>query len=157
MQLICMHCNARKCITFRMHTYGNAHECITCSKCIIMQQRMEMHRIIDALKCTKMHQILNALWCNKCNAGKCTLMHRTRMQPTWIRKYANECVRMQQIRNASTWNAMKFRWMQHNAQECIKMRYVRNYTDLRKKLHGTRAPGSVHAFDHRFSMWYSKR
>ena len=75
MQLICMHCNARKCITFRMHTYGNAHECIivrmhqnathvhalecvymhgnaheciTCSKCMIMQQRMEMHRIIDA-------------------------------------------------------------------------------------------------------------
>ena len=67
-----------------MHTYGNAHECITCTKCMIMQQRMEMHRIIDALKCIQMHQILNALWCNKCNAGKCSVMHRARMQLTWI-------------------------------------------------------------------------
>jgi hypothetical protein len=48
MQRMCMHLNALICITFRMHTYGNAHECITCSKCMIMQQRMEMHRIIDA-------------------------------------------------------------------------------------------------------------
>ena len=29
------------------YMHGNAHECITCSKCMIMQQRMEMHRIID--------------------------------------------------------------------------------------------------------------
>jgi len=43
-----MHVNALICITYRMHTYGNAHECITCTKCMIMQQRMEMHRIIDA-------------------------------------------------------------------------------------------------------------
>ena len=101
MQRINMHLNALICIMFRMHTYGNAHECITCTKCMIMQQRMEMHRIIDAWKCIEMHQILNALWCNKCNAGKCILMHRTRMQPTWIRRNANECVSMQQIRNAS--------------------------------------------------------
>jgi hypothetical protein len=48
MQRINMHLNALICITYRMHTYGNAHECITCTKCMIMQQRMEMHRIIDA-------------------------------------------------------------------------------------------------------------
>ena len=65
-------------------------------------------------------------------------MHRTRMQPTWIRRNANECVSMQQIRNASKWNAMKFCWMHWNARECNKMRWVINYTDLSNKLHLSR-------------------
>ena len=59
------HPHASKCVNMNhvqnAYTYGNAHECITCTKCMIMQQRMEMHRIIDALKCIQMHQILNAL------------------------------------------------------------------------------------------------
>ena len=53
MQLICMHWNARKFITFSMHPYGNAHECI----------KGRMHRNathVHALKCVYMHHVQNA-------------------------------------------------------------------------------------------------
>ena len=53
MQLICMHWNARKCITFRMHPYGNAHECI-----IGRMHRNATH--VHALKCVYMHHVQNA-------------------------------------------------------------------------------------------------
>ena len=53
MQLICMLWNARKCITFRMHPYGNAHECI-----MGRMHRNATH--VNALKCVYMHHVQNA-------------------------------------------------------------------------------------------------